>query len=398
MDYNQLLIHLYSLESLKIKLGLKNIKALLKKLGNPEKGLKYIHVAGTNGKGSVCAMLFYILREAGYNVGMYTSPHLKKFNERIRFNGNFISDREIVEYYIRMKDKITDQSFFEITTAIAFLYFRGKNPDFVVLEAGLGGRLDATNVVKPLVSVITTIGLEHTALLGNTLEKIAYEKAGIIKEKAPVITGAKGEALKTIKNTAEERNAPLILPKRHKKIKFDYLSGEFQQFNAGVALTAIETLKKYHKLKISGAYIENGLKNTKWPARLEFIGNNVLVDCAHNPDGVKVLTEELKRIIKKKEFKEIIFVFGALKDKNVGEMFQKIRVLKPKLIIFTEANSDRALGVQELEGIFKKFNKYKAAQKSIKKPKAALEYAKKIAGKDELIVAAGSMYMVGEVI
>ena len=181
MDYRQILGHLYSLESSKIKLGLKNIKALLKKLGNPEKELKCIHVAGTNGKGSVCAMLFYVLREAGYNVGLYTSPHLKKFNERIRFNDNFISDREIVDYYLGMKGKITNQSFFEITTAMAFLYFKEKKVDFVVLEVGLGGRLDATNVVKPLISIITNIDYEHTNLLGNTLEKIAYEKAGIIK-------------------------------------------------------------------------------------------------------------------------------------------------------------------------------------------------------------------------
>ena len=157
MDYRQILGHLYSLESSKIKLGLKNIKALLKKLGNPEKELKCIHVAGTNGKGSVCAMIFYILRQAGYNVGLYTSPHLKRFNERIRANDDFISDREIVDYYLGMKGKITNQSFFEITTAMAFLYFKEKKVDFVVLEVGLGGRLDATNVAKPLISIITNI-------------------------------------------------------------------------------------------------------------------------------------------------------------------------------------------------------------------------------------------------
>lgn len=397
MNYQRILRHLYSLESSKIGLGLKNIKALLKKLGNPEKELKSIHVAGTNGKGSVCAMLFYILRQAGYNVGLYTSPHLKKFNERIRLNDNFISDREIVEYYLRIKDSITNQSFFEITTAIAFLYFKDNKADFVILEVGLGGRLDATNVVKPLVSVITTIGLEHTALLGNIVEKIAYEKAGIIKENVPIVTGAGGAALNTIKRIAKEKNAPLILVKPRKKIKFKYLNGRFQQFNASVALATIDTLKKYCELEISNKDIGNGLKNAKWPARLEFIGKNVLVDCAHNPDGMAVLADEIKSIMENKNFENLIFIFGALKDKNVVEMLRKILELKLKLMIFTEANSDRALSVQELEDIFAKLNN-KIFHKSIKKPKDALEYARKIAEKDELIAAAGSMYMVGEII
>ena len=150
MECEKILNYLYSLESPDIKLGLKNIQNLLDNVGNPEKNLRCIHVAGTNGKGSVCAMLFYILKEAGYKVGLYTSPHLKKFNERIRANDNFIKDKEIVDYFLRIKPHITNQSFFEITTAIAFLYFRENNVDFVVLEVGLGGRLDATNIITPL--------------------------------------------------------------------------------------------------------------------------------------------------------------------------------------------------------------------------------------------------------
>ena len=214
MDYERILKYLYSLESSKIKLGLENIQALLQKINNPEKELRCIHVAGTNGKGSVCAMLSHILREAGYEVGLYTSPHLKKFNERIRINNKLISDKEIVDYFLKIKPHITNQSFFEITTAIAFLYFKEKHADFVVLETGLGGRLDATNVVVPLVSVITNVGLEHTELLGNTIEKIAFEKAGIIKNKVPVVAGAKGKALEAIKRIAKERNAPLYSVKK----------------------------------------------------------------------------------------------------------------------------------------------------------------------------------------
>src|SRR3989344_3935982 len=229
MDYRKTLEYLYSLESSKIKLGLENIQNLLSKIGNLEKQLKFIHVAGTNGKGSVCSMLFYILKEAGYKVGLYTSPHLKRFNERIRINGHFITDKEIVDYFLRVKPHITTQSFFEITTAMAFLYFKDKNVDFAVLEVGLGGRLDATNVVTPLISVITNIELEHTDLLGDTIEKIAFEKAGIIKDNVPVVTIAKGKALETIKKIAKGKNAPLYSAKKYGSIQFDYLNGSFQQ-------------------------------------------------------------------------------------------------------------------------------------------------------------------------
>src|SRR3989338_597827 len=182
-------------------------------------------------------MLQSILMESGYKVGMYTSPHLKKFNERIRINDDLITDGEIVKYFIRIKPYITTHSFFEITTAMAFLYFHEKKSDFVVMETGLGGRLDATNVVVPLISAITNVSLEHTELLGNTIEKIAYEKAGIIKENIPVVAGAKAIALKIIRKIAKERNALLVETKKYPRIEFRYLSGEFQQQNKDIALT-----------------------------------------------------------------------------------------------------------------------------------------------------------------
>jgi len=403
MDYRQILGHLYSLESSKIKLGLKNIKALLKKLGNPEKELKCIHVAGTNGKGSVCAMIFYILRQAGYNVGLYTSPHLKRFNERIRANDDFISDREIVDYYLGMKGKITNQSFFEITTAMAFLYFKEKKVDFVVLEVGLGGRLDATNVVKPLISIITNIDYEHTNLLGNTLEKIAYEKAGIIKRNVPAVTGAEGIALGAIKRTAARRNSPLILAKRHKKIRFKYLNGNFQHFNSTIALTTIGALKKYYNIKVNNKKAIEGIENTKWKGRLEFIGKNVLVDCAHNPNGIKALAGELKAIKKSKKYNSMIIVFGVLKDKNAKQMLEIISKANPKLIVFTMPNSDRALVANALIRLFKKIDKNKRSDekidyKSIANPKMALSYAKGLASLNDLIVVTGSIYLIGEII
>ena len=416
MDYSKILSYLYSLESPAIKLGLGRVQHLLDKIGNPEKKLKCVHVAGTNGKGSVCAMLDSILIEAGYKVGMYTSPHLKKFNERIRVNNKLITDKEIVEYFLKIRPFITNQSFFEITTAMAFLYFYDKNVDFAVLEVGLGGRLDATNVVNPLMSVITNIGLEHTDLLGKTIGKVAFEKAGIIKENAPVVTGAKGKALEVIKKIAKERNAPLFKVKKYSRIKFKHLSGEFQQQNKDIALTTIDTLRKFYSLenqrfsghqkrkaffsaiKINKNQVKNGLEKTKWPARMQFISRNVLVDCAHNPDGFRTLNNELAIIKKQKNIENFIFVIGMQSDKNIQSMLKAINQFVSS-IIFTKSNNPKAAEPGYLLNIFNKINKnQKINKKIINNPKKALDYAKKFAGKNDLVIAAGSIYMAGEII
>ncbi len=398
MNYKEILDSLYRLESSSIKLGLENIKDLLNKIGSPEKSLKCIHVAGTNGKGSVCAMLFYILREAGFRVGLYTSPHLKRFNERIRVNEYLISDREIVEYYLKIKPFITGQSFFEITTAMAFLYFKEKNADFVVLEVGLGGRLDATNVVTPLVSVITNIGLEHTDLLGNSIEKIAFEKAGIIKGNVPVVTGAEGRALKVIKRIAEKRNAPLYSSKSHNKINFKYLNGKFQQHNKDIALAAIGALGKFHSIKINKNKIISGLKKTEWPARLQFVSKNILVDAAHNPSGFEVLKKELNIIKKQRKIRNFVFVAGIQNTKDIPAIFKKINSLV-SIIIFTKSKNEKAAEPQYLLNIFEKINKNKKIiKKIVNEPKRALDYAKRISDKNDLIVVTGSIYMVGEII
>jgi len=397
MDYGKVLKHLYSLESPKIKLGLENIRVLLGKIGNPQDGLKCIHVAGTNGKGSVCAMLFYALKEAGYKVGLYTSPHLKRFNERIRVNDDFISDNELVESFLKVKPFITNQSFFEITTAMAFFYFREKKVDFVILEVGLGGRLDATNVIVPLASVVTNIGLEHTDLLGNTIKKIAFEKSGIIKSSTPVVTGAKGESLKVIKEIANERNAPLFLAKICEKIDFKYLNGSFQQQNKDIALATIDVLKRYHSIEISKNQIINGIKKTRWKGRLEFISKNVLVDCAHNPHGFKVLKTELEIIKKQRKIKNFIFVLGFSNDKDIGGMLKIINSLA-STIIFTKSKSEKASEPKYLSKIFNKINMNNNTKiEIINDPRNALDYARKIANKTYLIVLTGSIYLVGEI-
>lgn len=398
MNHKRILKYLYSLESPKIKLGLGRVRNLLDKVGSPEKNLKCIHVAGTNGKGSVCAMIFYVLREAGYKVGLYTSPHLKRFNERIRVNDALITDKEIVDYFLKIKPHITNQSFFEITTAMAFLYFKEKNVDYVVLEVGLGGRLDATNVINPLVSIITNIGLEHTELLGNTIEKVALEKAGIIKNNAPVIAGANGKALKIIKKIAKEKNSPLFRAKRFDGIPFKYLNGKFQQENKDTALTAIKILKQYYPLKINELQIKNGIEKTKWPARLQFISGNVLVDCAHNADGFNILKKELIVIKKQKNIENLIFVVGILSDKDIYSMLIAINPLISS-IIFTKSTNQKSAEPKQLLKIFNSINKNKSIKtKIIENPKKALNYAKKIAKKEDLVVVAGSIYMVGEII
>jgi len=408
MNHKESLDELYSMNELEFEPGLKNMKALLKKLGNPEKKLRCIHVAGTNGKGSVCAMVSSVLADAGYNVGMYTSPHLKKFNERIKMNRRLISDKDVAEYYLKIKKYITNQSFFEITTAMAFLYFYDKNADFVVLEAGLGGRLDSTNVVKPLISVITNISYEHTDRLGKTLRKIAYEKSGIIKNHIPIVTGASGIALRTIKRIAKGKNSKLHalnegqISKRFNKKKnewsFDFgiyknlslsnLKGKFQVKNAAIAVKALEILNRTNKIKITYTNIKNGLSNAEWPGRFQYIEKNVLVDSAHNPGGFKVLFDELKNI----SYNRLILLVGFSKDKDVKKISQIISSNKKiGRIILTQSNNEKSMPIEDAKRYFKDGI-------AIRNSKKALECAKKTAKKNDLVLVCGSIYLLGKII
>jgi len=420
MDYKEALDGLYSLDIPKWTFGLDRIEQLLKKLGNPEKNLKCIHVAGTNGKGSVCAMLHSVLMDAGYKTGLYTSPHLKKFNERIKINNALISDKDIVKYYLKVKKHVDGQSFFEITTAMAFLYFAEKNADFIVLEVGLGGRLDATNVVMPMVSIITNIGLEHTDFLGNTIEKISYEKAGIIKKNVPVVTAAEGVALAAIKKISNERTSPLILINKnnikynkknsinkdynnkknkiivekncwtfdfngYKNIELKNLNGQFQALNAAIAIKAIDAIKNNYNFKINENNVKEGLLNAKWPGRFQFIATNILIDSAHNPSGFKVLANELKDI----NYNKLILLVGFSNDKDIKAISEIIKNKADKTII-TKSCNERAL---EPKTIKKYFSKNSIV---IENPKKALKYAKDIAEKRDLILITGSIFLVGE--
>jgi dihydrofolate synthase/folylpolyglutamate synthase len=383
MNYKAALDYLYGIRRFGTKLGLANITKLLEKLGNPHKGLMVVHVGGTNGKGSVCAMLSSILQEAGYRVGMYTSPHVKDFNERFLVNGEKISDKDVARLTRLVKKHRDDQTFFEIVTAMAFKYFKEQMVNILILEVGLGGALDATNVIVPMVSVITNIGIDHTEYLGRNLASIAYEKSGIIKNDKPVVTAAEGRALEVIKNVCKEKHSEMFLVRKPRKKYGLTLRGHFQQINAAVAVKTVEVLAKYYSIGATAGDISSGLKKAYWPGRMEYVEDNIMVDCAHNLEGVKVLVNELRKIKKKK-----ILVIGIMKDKNKEGMLRLLERHFSKVIL-TKVNVPRAAEPEELAKYL--HNSYNI----VKKPKEALKYAKSIA-KNKLIVVAGSIYLVGE--
>jgi len=403
MSYNNIIKYLFNLKGSEEKgtgynLDIQNIRTLLDKIGNPEKYISAIHVAGTNGKGGVCAMLSSILKEAGYKVGMYTSPHLVDFKERFQINGKKISKKEFIHYFNKVKKYVTNQTFFEVITALAFFYYKEKNVDYLVLETGLGGRLDATNVVNPLLSVITNINLEHTQLLGKNINKIAFEKAGIIKNNKPVVTGASGSALSVIKKIAKKCNSQLYSVKKYKKIndKFIFnnynfklkLQGDYQIENAALAVTAIDVLNEHYNLKIDRYKIKNGLLKTKWPGRFEFIGKRLLVDCAHNPSAALAL----KNNILKARYKNIILIIGVLKDKDYKKILAILTPLAYKVIL-TKPSILRAREPEELAEYMETFNKKYEIIKNVRK---AIKHAEVISNKDDIILITGSIYVVGE--
>ena len=393
MDKAQILRKLYSLEPRKFRRTIFNMRLLLGQLGNPERKLKIIHVTGTNGKGSVCAMMQSALMEAGYKAGLYTSPHLKRFNERIRVNNELISDKDIIEYYEKIK-KYSDRNkntFFEITTAMAYLYFSDKNADFAVIEVGLGGRLDTTNTIKPLLSVITNVSVDHTEFLGNRIESIARDKAGIVKYRGPCVTGADGLALQAIKKISSKKNSKLFIIKKDKKIRLDYLYGEFQQGNAAIAMKSMEVLNDFYNLNIDKKDIENGIKKTKWPGRMQFLEKNVLLDCAHNYAGVEVLARELKKLKSLKKYKEIVMVCGFSKEKEIRKMVGKLDSVAD-YYIFTKSDNKRAAEPSEIRKYTKKDSVI------IQSPKKALKEAKKLAGEKGLVAVSGSIFLVGKFI
>lgn len=369
--------YIFGLERGTNKFNLENITKILKELGNPEKDLKFIHVAGTNGKGSTCAMINACLLENDNKVGLFTSPHLARFNERIKINNKEINDEDLERLTTKIK-KIKDErginiSFFEAATAIAYLYFKENNVDCIVLEVGLGGRLDATNTIIPEISVITQIGLEHKEILGRTIEKIAFEKSGIIKKNVKTITNNKGKALNVIKNRCEEIGSELIVAKK-KKLETS-LKGEYQKENASLAYCALK------ELGISDEVIRKGLLKARWPGRFDFIEENILVDSAHNGHGMRALVDSVPD-------REIILIFGVCEDKDVGKMVKLLKKLRLKKVILSKSDVKKAMVCNELKRYFNDAVVIEDVNK-------ALEYAKKIR-KDELILVCGSIYLIGK--
>ena len=380
------------------------LEKLLVHLGNPQNHLRIVHIAGTNGKGSTAAMLAEILKSAGYRCGLFMSPYIERFNERIRINGEEIPDEELAEIITTLKDTIerydAPVSEFALDTAAAFCWFSRQKCDFVVLETGLGGRLDATNVIKnPLVTVLTAIGMDHMQYLGNSLEEIAGEKCGILKTGCPVVSYPLQEksVQNVIVNRAKELNAPLFVAKEpvfvNHKICYEEkeyelgLSGEFQAYNAATVLETIGVLK-IAGIDISDDAIEEGLENAKNFARFERLWSNIILDGGHNVPAAKALISSLMA-----ENKPLYFCIAMMEDKDwKGFLGEIISVAKG--IVFTEVPMPRCCPVNRLSA-FIETSKIKTAVEE--NPFLAIEKAKEMAGEEGVVCICGSLYLAGYV-
>ncbi len=343
--YKERLAWLYSLQRFGIKLGLENIRRLIVELGVDLKGARVLHVAGTNGKGSVCAMIDSICRTGKYRTGLFTSPHLVTFRERIRVNGEMISEDEVTSGLTNIQNLVADwdphPTFFEITTALALRHFCNARTDVVVLETGLGGRLDATNAVQSNVSVITPIALDHEKWLGDSIEKIAAEKAGIIKAQMPVISAPQMiSAEKVIRARAAECDAPLdFVSEPYTKSPIG-LRGEYQKLNAAIAIRAIQSAK----IEIDEAAIPRGLSNVEWPARFQCWDQRTVIDGAHNPAAAQILAESWRQVFGEQRATVILAV---LSDKNLRGICEALLPIADSFLL-PRIQTERAIDPEEL--------------------------------------------------
>ncbi|MEW6195545.1 MAG: folylpolyglutamate synthase/dihydrofolate synthase family protein [Bacteroidota bacterium] len=360
MDLNSALEKIYSMHQFTVKLGLERIESLLAYIGNPHRGLKYFHIAGSNGKGSTASFIASILMEAGFKVGLYTSPHLVKFNERIRINKVMIEDEYIANFINDVNDFIDrhEPTFFEITTALAFKYFKENNVDYVVLETGLGGRLDATNVIDPLASVITSISLEHTNILGNELETIAKEKAGIVKPNGDVLIGLVPDVAESvIREKAGELNCKFFPIKEYAKFHSDHiqlqlqnkvyniyqtgLAGYHQLCNAALAVQTINRVLSIDDAGVINRGLINVVNNSGIQCRYETVSENpkIIFDAAHNMEGVEVFIDQFRK--EADNYDERILIFGAMKDKDIEGMLGLLKGIFTEIYV-TEIKNERA--------------------------------------------------------
>ncbi len=411
MNYQEAIDYIHSITWTFCKPGLERIQSLLNKMGNPQDSLKFVHVAGTNGKGSFCKMLETVLTLSGYKVGLFTSPYIKVFNERIQISGKNIEDDDLAKItdYVRpfadeMVDKPTE---FELITAIGLEYFKRRNCDIVVLEAGMGGRLDSTNIITtPVLSVITGIALDHTQFLGDTVEKIAKEKAGIIKKKVPVLFGGEDESAKAVIKAVAKENSSMFFDVDYNNISvkemtlngtvFDYknyknlnlvLKGEYQPKNASLVIEATEILYAFG-FKVTGQALRDALKTVYWPARFEVIKKDPLVifDGAHNPQGIDVSVKSIRTYFKDKK---VLVMTGVLKDKDYFYIADRLKEITDTAFVFTPENP-RALDKEDYKKVLNEKNIKAITFNSIKEAYSfGLKEAK---DKDMPLIILGSLY------
>lgn len=419
MNYKSAIAYIHGLERFGSKPGLERIKALTERLGNPQDKLKFVHIAGTNGKGSTAAFIASMLSCAGYRTGLYTSPFIEQFNERIQINGTGISDKELTDYVEKVKAAIDDMTRmgadhpteFEVITALALLYYYEKECDVVVFEVGLGGRFDATNIIHAsAVSVITKIAMDHTDILGDTLSKIAYEKAGIIKNDGIVVTYPQEKsALDTIKSVCQERKAKLVqaVPEELINIQmepgwlaFDHpqygrvetaVVGAHQVYNASVAIKTIEAMKTVG-FEIGDEHIREGFRRAAWPGRFELLLRepDFYIDGAHNPDGIRSFIDTFNKIY---SGEKAIVIFGVMKDKEVETMVRELSSITERFIA-VRPDTPRALSTGSLTKVMMKYCNNVEDSDTIKE---AVEKSILLASKEGIIAALGSLYYIGQV-
>ena len=406
------LSYLEGLKQKGINLGLGPISRLLARLDNPQNGYKTILIGGTNGKGSTAAILSFILMKEGMNVGLYTSPHLRDFRERIRTNDHMLPGDTLCTLIDKVRDEIReDVTYFEFVTALAFLYFSMCKVDMAIVEVGMGGRLDATNLVSPEVSIITNISMEHQKYLGNDLKSIASEKGGIIKERGVCVTAARGrKVINTLEEISRQREAVLYrigrdirvrrsgrgdfsyygINKRYSGLKLS-LAGRHQIENAALALAAIEVLTE-KGVSISDTSVVEGLRDVRWEGRLELVSRNpgIVLDGAHNPAGISSLCSSLLTDF---SYRRLIVVFGVLRDKDYAGMLKKLLPLVDKIVL-TKPKVERAACTEDLLSVA---SLHHGNIEVVDDSAEALDRARFFAGADDLVCVTGSLYLVGEI-
>ena len=418
MNYRQCLNYLFDLQKFGIKLGLVNTARLLNYLGNPHFKYPTVHIAGTNGKGSVCAILEAIMSSAGYRTGLYTSPHLANFTERVRIGRKEIEPEFITEFVNQLKPRLErdEYTFFEVTTALAFLYFAQQKVDFAVIETGLGGRLDATNLVQPEVVGITSISLEHTDILGKTLRKIAIEKGGIIKTGVPTVIGpVDGVAEKTLAEICTKKNSKnrfmpdasmwkieklslegskfsaKLAGKSYSNLQLN-LAGRHQVTNAVFALNIVEELNE-KGWRLTETALRRGLKSVYWPARFQIWRRRplVILDAAHNPSGIQTLVQTLRVLL---PGRKVNFLFGVMGDKDYLQILRRLAPVAEK-ITCVSPKTERAVPVSQLVGITNELGLKYGTAVSVK---SGFRQMLKECTEDEVLCVTGSHYVIGELL